>query len=558
MPVVEVNGVAYAHPGGDELFSGVSFRVGDGDHVALVGANGVGKTTLLRIVAGELAPSEGSVFVDGVARVMPQSIGVGADAGRTVRELLVDFSTPRISEAGRRLAEAELANERAPTGDTGIALAEAVSAWADVGGYVEQSRWDACCQRVLRQPLDEAGARPISQLSGGERKRLVLEALLASDVDILLLDEPDNFLDLTGKRWLEEQIRSTSKSALLISHDRELLTAAPRKIVTLEAFGAWTHPGSFASYEAARLERQRAMAKALDRWEAEEQRLRRLYREMKQRAASNDANAARAKAAESRWRRFVEAGPPPPPPSDRAVRMRLDGARSGERVLRVDGLEIEGLTEPFDVEVFYGDRVAVLGPNGTGKSHFLRLLGGDETISHSGSWRLGARVEVGLFHQTDDVPWLTGRTPTESLRTLDVPEHQVMHALGRYGLEDCADRPFETMSGGQRARLQVLGLELRGVNLLLLDEPTDNLDLLSAEALQHALEGFQGTVLCVTHDRWLMRSFDRHLVFDHDCTVKEVSDLDSALHLVTRDRAFAYRRSSVRDLTVSRSSPVSG
>lgn len=557
MPTIEVNGVAYAHPGGDELFADATFRVGHGAHTALIGVNGIGKTTLLRMIAGELSPTEGSISVDGSLRAMPQAIGAGdGDGGRTVRELLTDFSTPAIAEAGRRLIEAERANDREGTERSGIALAEAITAWANLNGYQEESRWDACCQQVLRQPLDQAADRPIRQLSGGERKRLVLESLFASDIDILLLDEPDNFLDLTGKRWLERQIAASPKTILLISHDRELLAAAPTSIVTLEGFGAWSHSGSFRTYEPARRARQAALAKEHDRWHAEERRLHQHYRTMKQRAASNDGNASRANAAETRWRRFVDQGPPPPPVSDRAVRMNLEGARSGERVLRVDGLEIAGLTDPFDVEIFYGDRVAVLGPNGSGKSHFLRLLGGDETVEHRGRWRIGARVEIGLFHQTDDVPWLVGRTPFDALRGLDVPEQGVMAALGRYGLEDCAKRPYETMSGGQRARLQVLVLELRGVNLLLLDEPTDNLDLLSAEALQRALDDFHGTVLCVTHDRWLMRALDRCLVFDHDCSVKEVTDLDTALHLISGDDDYPYRRSAVRDLTSAVTSDV--
>ncbi len=453
-----------------------------------------------------------------------------------------------MAEAARRLHLAEARNDAEHTEASGIALAEAVGEWGEVGGYQEEARWDSCCQRVLRQDLDQAAGRPVTQLSGGERKRLVLESLFVSEVDILLLDEPDNFLDLSGKRWLEAQIRSSAKTIVLISHDRELLAAAPDSLVTLEGFGAWTHPGTFATYEAARTARHASLADALDRWNAEERRLYQNYRTMKQRAASNDGNARRADAAESRWRRFVKIGPPPPPPTDRDVRMNLTGARSGERVLRVDALEIIGLTEPFDVEIFYGDRVAVLGPNGTGKSHFLRLLGGDDEVLAEGSWRLGANVKAGLFHQTDDVAWLAGRTPLESLATLDLNEHAAMGALGRYGIADGAERPYETLSGGQKARLQVLGLELRGVNLLLLDEPTDNLDLASADALQSALGDFKGTVLTVTHDRWFMRAFDRYLVFDHDCTVKESFDLDSALRLVTRDESYPFRRSAVKDL----------
>ncbi len=545
MAIIDVNGIAYAHPGGDELFADVSFRVPSSRHVALVGANGVGKSTVLHLIAGTLAPTEGSITIDGTTRLMPQAIG--AEHG-TVRALLAAYSTPRIAAAAARLAAAERANLDAHTEATGIALAEAVGEWGEVGGYQEEARWDGCCQQVLRQDLARAGERSVGELSGGERKRLVLESLFASDVDILLLDEPDNFLDLAAKRWLEHQIRQSPKTILLVSHDRELLAAAPDAIVTLEGFGAWSHPGSFVGYEDARRVRHADLASALARWEAEERRLRELYRTMKARAATNYKNAGRADAAESRWQRFVAAGPPPPPPSDKGVKMKLAGARSGERVLRVDRLEIAGLTEPFDLEVFYGDRVAVLGPNGSGKSHFLRLLGGDPTVEVDGTWRLGANVHVGLFHQTDEVGWLTGRTPLESLRTLDLNDEAARGALGRYGLDDGADRPFETLSGGQRARMQVLGLEVRGVNLLLLDEPTDNLDLASAEALEAALGDFSGTVLCVTHDRWFMRAFARYVVFDHDCTVSEVLDLESALHLVTGDDGYPFRRSSVKAL----------
>jgi ATPase subunit of ABC transporter with duplicated ATPase domains len=549
VPVVEVNGVAYAHPGGDEIFSEVSFRVPSGRHVALVGANGVGKSTLMQLMTGELAPTEGSLFVDDVVRRMPQAIGDGTDPER-VGELLAAFSTLRLAQLAADLRAKEHANEVAPSPQTGIALAEAITAWGEAGGYQEEARWDAACQRVLRQPFQVAGERLVAELSGGERKRLVLESLFASDIPILLLDEPDNFLDLRGKRWLETQIASTPKTVLFISHDRELLAAAADTIVTLEGFGAWTHPGSYRDYEAARRARNADLAATLDRWKAEERRLFRFYKLMKQRASVNDGNANRANAAESRWRRFVAAGQPPPPPPERHVRMRLHGSGTGERVLQTEALEIVGLTEAFDLEVWKGDRVAVLGPNGSGKSHFLRLLGGD-AVDVEGTWKTGARVHVGLFHQTDEVAWLSRRTPLESLASMDLNEEQAMAALARYGLHDGARRPFETLSGGQKARLQVLGLELRGVNLLLLDEPTDNLDLDSAEALEAALDDFEGTVLCVTHDRWFLRTFDRYVVFDHDCTVKEVLDVDSSLHLLTGDNSYPFRPGAVTSLLAS-------
>jgi ATPase subunit of ABC transporter with duplicated ATPase domains len=226
--------------------------------------------------------------------------------------------------------------------------------------------------------------------------------------------------------------------------------------------------------------------------------------------------------------------------------MQLAGSGSGKVMVRCTGLELVGLSEPFDLEVHHGDRVGVLGPNGTGKSHLLRLLGGDDTVLHEGDWSLGARVVARRFHQTDDVPEWRGRSPMDVMVDHDLPEEPARKALGRYGLTDAADRPVETMSGGQRARLQVLGLELSGVNLLLLDEPTDNLDLASAEALEASLATFDGAIVCVTHDRWFMRSMTRWIVLDDDGSVTEALDIESALGVVTGEGA---RRSALVRLT---------
>ena len=233
----------------------------------------------------------------------------------------------------------------------------------------------------------------------------------------------------------------------------------------------------------------------------------------KQKASYNDAMASRYQAAVTRLRKFEEAGPPELAPKEQNVRMRLRGGRTGKRAVICEQLELTGLMRPFDLEVWYGERVAVLGSNGSGKSHFLRLLAGDD-VAHTGVARLGARVVPGMFAQTHARPDLAGRTPLEILMT----EHallinEAMSALARYELSGCARQPFATLSGGQQARLQILLLELAGSTLLLLDEPTDNLDLASAEALQEGLESYSGTVLAVTHDRWFAKSFDRFLVF---------------------------------------------
>jgi ATPase subunit of ABC transporter with duplicated ATPase domains len=241
----------------------------------------------------------------------------------------------------------------------------------------------------------------------------------------------------------------------------------------------------------------------------------------RKKASYNDAMASRLQAAVTRLRRFEDAGPPELAPREQNIRMRLRGNRTGKRAVICENLELTGLARAFGLEVWYGERVAVLGANGSGKSSFLRLLAGEET-AHAGVARLGARVTPGLFVQTHARPDLAGRWPEEILMTEHaLLRNEAMAALARYELQGCARQPFGSMSGGQQARLQILLLELAGSTLLLLDEPTDNLDLASAEALQEGLESYQGTVLAVTHDRWFARSFDRFVVFRGDGNVQE-------------------------------------
>ncbi|HEY0400374.1 MAG TPA: ATP-binding cassette domain-containing protein, partial [Blastococcus sp.] len=179
--------------------------------------------------------------------------------------------------------------------------------------------------------------------------------------------------------------------------------------------------------------------------------------------------------------------------------------------------------KPFDLEVFYGERVAVLGANGSGKSHFLKLLGG-AGVKHNGDWKLGARVVPGTFLQTHEHPELVGKTLVDILWREAHDRGRAMKILRRYELHNQGDQRFGTLSGGQQARFQILLLELSGATLLLLDEPTDNLDVLSAESLEEALGAFDGTVLAVTHDRWFARSFDRFLVFGADGQVYESAE----------------------------------
>ncbi|SDO38703.1 ABC-F family ATP-binding cassette domain-containing protein [Actinacidiphila guanduensis] len=525
---VEAAHVEYYLPDGRALLGDVSFRVGEGAAVALVGPNGAGKTTLLRLISGELAPHGGSVTSSGGLGVMRQFVGSVRD-DRTVRDLLVSVAHPRIRAAAEAVDAAELAIMAQDDEPAQMAYATALSDWAEARGYEAETLWDVCTTAALGLPYERAQWREVKTLSGGQQKRLVLEALLRGPDEVLLLDEPDNYLDVPGKRWLEQQIAQTRKTVLFVSHDRELLSRAAERIVSVETgpagSTAWVHGGGFATFHEARKERFARFEELRRRWEEEHAKLKAMVLRLRQQAANSPDMASRYHAAQTRLRRFEEAGAPQEPPREQDIRMRLKGGRTGVRALTCERLELTGLMKPFDLEVFYGERVAVLGPNGSGKSHFLRLLAGDTTVAHEGEFRLGARVVPGHFAQTHAHPELVGRTLVDILWTEHARDRgRAMSVLRRYELERQGDQSFDRLSGGQQARFQILLLELAGSTALLLDEPTDNLDLESAEALQDGLDSYEGTVLSVTHDRWFARSFDRYLHFGTDGVVRETAE----------------------------------
>ncbi|MBB4157046.1 MULTISPECIES: ABC-F family ATP-binding cassette domain-containing protein [Streptomyces] len=525
---VEAAHLEYYLPDGRVLLGDASFRVGEGAVVALVGANGAGKTTLLRLISGELQPHGGSVTVSGGLGVMPQFVGSVRD-GSTVRDLLVSVAQPRIREAAKAVDEAEHLIMTVDDEAAQMAYAQALSDWAEVQGYEAETLWDICTTAALGVPYEKAQFREARTLSGGEQKRLVLEALLRGPDEVLLLDEPDNYLDVPGKRWLEERLRETRKTVLFISHDRELLSRAAQKIVAVEPGPAgsdvWVHGGGFGTFHEARRERFARFEELKRRWEEKHAQLKKLVVNLRQAASVSHEMASRYAAAQTRLRKFEEAGPPPEPPREQDIRMRLRGGRTGVRAVTCENLELTGLMKPFSLEVFYGERVAVLGSNGSGKSHFLRLLAGDDSVAHTGTWKLGARVVPGHFAQTHAHPELAGRPLVDILWTEHAKDRGgAMSVLRRYELERQGDQPFDKLSGGQQARFQILLLELAGTTALLLDEPTDNLDLESAEALQDGLEAYEGTVLAVTHDRWFAKSFDRYLVFGSDGVVRETPE----------------------------------
>ena len=423
---VEVSHVHHVLPDGRVLLDDASFRVGEGTVAALVGPNGAGKTTLIRLIAGDVTPQSGTVttsgglgvmrqFIGGIRGVAPpgeQSIGgirangsaecppgeqsIGgirgdgaqvehalgrAGAELVVRDLLVFVADTRVREAAARLDAAEGAMLARGDEAAQLRYAAALADWGDAGGYDAEVLWDACTVAALGLGYEQCRDRGVRTLSGGEQKRLVLEALLRGPAEVLLLDEPDNYLDVPGKLWLEEQLDLTRKTVLLVSHDRELLANTTQRIVTVEDGNVWVHGGGFASYPQARRDRIDRLDELRRRWDEEHEKLKQLVRTLRQKASYNDAMASRYQAALTRLHRFEDAGPPELAPREQNVRMRLRGGRTGKRAVICENLELTGLMHPFSCEVWYGDRVAVLGSNGSGKSSFLQLLGGADVAA---------------------------------------------------------------------------------------------------------------------------------------------------------------------------------
>ncbi len=559
---LDINALDYVLPDGRPLLGGVTFRVGEGAKTALIGPNGTGKTTVLRLIAGDLDAHGGAVTRSGELGVMPQFIGrVGHDGtDATVRDLLLSVAPAPVRAAAQAVDAAELAMMERDDEPTQVRYAQALADWAEVGGYDHETHWDVCTVAALHTPFEKAQWRDADTLSGGEQKRLVLESLLRGPQEVLLLDEPDNYLDVPAKRWLEDQLVASPKTVLLVSHDRELLDRVVTRVATLEptAAGAtaWIHPGPFRTYHQARVDRLARLDEQRKRWDEEHAKLIDLVRRYKAKSAYNSDMAGRYRAAQTRLAKFEEIGPPEALPREQRVTMRLTGGRTAKRSVICEGLELfvgegphtgtaEADVRPFELEVWYGERVAVLGPNGSGKSHFLALLASGGTdpgpehrlvgdmrpapVRARGVARLGSRVRPGWFAQTHRHTAFDGRTLLQILHRGDddregMPRELASRALDRYELARCAEQTFASLSGGQQARFQILLLELAGATLLLLDEPTDNLDLQSAEALEEGLARFRGTVLAVTHDRWFAREFDRFVVFGADGRVHESPD----------------------------------
>ena len=491
--------------GADRLLADVSFNVAQGDHWGIVGRNGTGKTTLLRLIMGTLEPTAGSITRrSGLRTTLLDQLRDFGDA-RTVWEAaargykdllaLEDFlarESERLGEVGDRVTEADLAR-----------FDRAQERFQHQGGYTFHARVDAVLQGLGFDP-DEARERPLSRLSGGERGRVGLAAQIAAPADLVLLDEPTNHLDLETIDWLRGYLADTGRTVMVISHDRAFLDDLADHILHLAHGSATPYRGGYSSFV---LQRDQALL-TLER-QAVEQRKEIARQEEFIRRNIAGQKTAQAQARRRRLARLPRLSPPPEEDDPMAVRFELSG-RGGDQVLVAEGLRVAVgdriLVDGFSAVARRGDVIAVVGPNGVGKTTLLATLLGAHPPA-AGTVRVGTGITPAWYRQ-DHAHLPSGRTIYDCVADARPTwsRGQIQNHLGRFNFSgDEVKRTTHSLSGGERARVALALITLQGSNLLALDEPTNHLDVESIEALEDALDSYAGTVLLVSHDRALLR-----------------------------------------------------
>ncbi len=510
MSLLSANDLAKSY-GAQDVLRAVSVAVPHQARTALVGPNGVGKTTLLRLLAGEETPDRGQVQRARNLRIgfLPQEarpsdlIAAGEEA--TLWEVgLGAFEGLRRQEAELARLEAEMADPRR-TPEALARYGPLQETFEHAGGYLYPTR--------IRQVMSGLGftaedlARPFAHFSGGERTRAYLGRLILGDPDLLILDEPTNHLDLASVEWLEAWLRDWPGAALLVSHDRYFLDRTVDTVWDLTPEGIEIYHGGYTAYAAQRAERLRFQAAA---YQAQQEHVAREQDYIRRNIAGQ--NTRQAKGRRKRLERMLRDQAIDRPAAEKSVRIRFgEGGRSGDQVLRTEGLVI-GYRDPGvplfcvpDVVLARGECAALIGPNGAGKTTFLRTLL-REVPPLEGSVTLGASLQVGYFAQAHE-GLLAERTVLEELMAAapGMKPAEARGFLGRFLFSgDAIAKPVAVLSGGERGRLALAKLVAEGANFLLLDEPTTHLDIPSQEVLQESLAEFPGTILLVSHDRYLV------------------------------------------------------
>lgn len=503
------------------VLSHVSFSVNEGDRLGIIGVNGAGKTSLFRLINGTYTPDEGAVYIcrGKTLGLLSQST---AEEGLSGRETLLDHmiaafpellaEEEEIARLEEELASPATAEDAARSARLSGALEEAHRRYAAGGGLEYRAR---CRAMLLRMGFAESElSLPICSLSGGQNTRLALSRLLCREPDILMLDEPTNHLDIDALLWLEEFLSAYRKTVLIISHDRYFLDRVTNKTLKVERTHARLYPGNYSA------------AHALE--EAENASLERQYKEQQKTIARIEANIAfqrrcgqehnfvtiRSKQKQLARMDRVELAPPPP----KDIRLTFsEEAGSPNDVITARDLSFSFGEKPLIAGLNFlirrGERVLFLGPNGCGKSTLMKLLMG-RYAPRGGKLMLGPHIKIGYYDQENQT-LDEHNTVFSELREAypQKPDGELRAALARFlfGAEDM-DKSVAVLSGGERARLTFAKLILTRVNLLILDEPTNHLDIGSREALEDALNDFEGTVVAVSHDRYFINRVATRLI----------------------------------------------
>jgi ATP-binding cassette subfamily F protein 3 len=546
-----VSGVAVEF-GATRLFSDVTFTVARGEKWGVVGRNGTGKTTLFRLLTGDAEPTRGTV-----SRASGLSFSVMEQhrefAGATTVWEAAAGPFAELLELERSLAEQGTALAEAGDRCTPEMLARYdrdLERFQREGGYTLAPRIDAVLHGLGFDP-DDARTRLLSGLSGGERGRVGLAQQLVAPADVLLLDEPTNHLDLETTKWLEDYLAALDATVLLISHDRAFLQAVVDHVLHVEGGAVSAYTGDYEAFVNQRAERrlsqQRAYNKQARVIASEEDFIRRNIAGQK---------SAQAKGRRRRLSRVSRLSAPEGEEGVMSLRLEAD-ARGGDQVLVAEKVRVavgeRVLVEGFSARVGRGDVVGFIGPNGTGKTTLLRAFVGERPLE-AGEVRIPESVRVAHYRQDlAQVP--TDRSLYDLINDLRPSwgRGAIQGHLGRFGFSgDSVLRQAGTLSGGERARVALAMIMLSGANLLIFDEPTNHLDVESIEALEDAIDGYDGTVILVSHDRALLRTLTTRVWVLHERRITDFPGGFDEWETASSERAHAARVAAAEDEALRR------
>ena len=495
------------------VFDQIDLEVITGERIGLVGENGCGKSTLLKLMAGLDTPTEGTI-----SRKRKMTIGylsqeiAPQQSSRTVFEVVEEVSTEftalleHLHDLESQMADPEVATDDDAMTRVLEAYGKAQERFEAMGGYMIEHKAKAVLTGLGFEPRQYQ--QIVGSLSGGEKKLVNLARILVQTPDLLLLDEPDNHLDMAAKAWLEQYIRDYPGTVLIISHDRHLLDRTINKIFQLEDGTIDVYFGNYSYYVE---ERQRRLLQRYEYYMNQQDEIKRLeasLHQLREWARLNHKFSGRMHSMEKRIERIKEVLAQRPVLVRNKIKVNLDSERSGKKVLEVKGLSQSMgervLFQPFDFTLLYGERVGIVGANGSGKTTLLKTLL-DILPPAKGTVKIGASVVLGYYSQEQEtLPFES--TPLDFVSRLKPIKEPQAIALLRRLLFTYRDMhtTIRDLSGGEKSRLQIARLMLTDANFLLLDEPTNNLDIPSIEVLEEALQQFEGTILMVSHDRYFL------------------------------------------------------